>query len=276
MTALNSKKIDLENIPVASISTFLERVDEGNSSETIKCGINTVNGPATAYIKLTDKPRKITAELVAAQVGRAMGLKIPRPYLVIVDTDDIPDRMKSEFKGRGLVYGYGSAEAEGMSFARLLKSDKEILKRVVGIWKDGYKDAAIFDEWIANTDRNLGNIVYSPEGDSCWLIDHDHALLGPESILWPLNPDASVNNELINALGGHFNDDEKQAIYLKANKLMTTTSLIELSQLDKDEHLAKIGEPLDSNAIAEFLEKRINNTAALICHKMGMPQLFNQ
>ena len=154
--------------------TFLGRETEGRDSETYKAQIlDDQDRTLTAYVKLTLDPRKIIAELAASQVGRALLLNIPKPYLVLVNTDDIPPEFKSSFAGKGYMLCFASKQVSdrGYSLERALSSEQPLANLAISKLFD-MNSTVVFDELIANTDRNLGNLIYSPEKKGVWMIDH--------------------------------------------------------------------------------------------------------
>jgi len=275
LTKKQSKPNSIGSIPYVHLSSFIAPAVEGKSAETFKCTLLTEPAALTAYVKLTRDPRQLIADLASAQVGRAIGLKIPQPFLVFVDTDLIPDNISCSYKNTGAMLAFGSAEAvEGMSFARLLKTDNKTAENLFKSWGDGFSSTSIFDEWIANPDRNFGNILFCPATNENWLIDHDQALTGVYWPLWGLdNPTISVTNTLLDAAQTNMDDDDKLTLRKKTQQLMLKCSAIDFNEFDRDKHFCKIDKTIDDIEIREFLEKRIYATVSLICNRIGLTEL---
>ncbi len=107
-------------------------------------------------------------------IGRAIGLPVPEPLIVRIRRGDLPssrliDREADE------TLAFASASVGGDSCAQLLREDSEHALRLVMTWRHLLPTTA-FDEWMANPDRNLGNIVFAAQ--NLWLIDHAQALGG--------------------------------------------------------------------------------------------------
>lgn len=101
--------------------------------------------------------RKRIAECFSAQIGRAMGLPIPRP-MVLRDAQG------------GLWFG-----AQQLNHPDLRRyTHPGQWAEQLSAWKP-LPDACAFDGWIANEDRNLGNLLSDGRG-KFWLIDHERAL----------------------------------------------------------------------------------------------------
>jgi ribosomal protein S28E/S33 len=111
----NSTPKSLEPIELAEVTTLLGRIGEGNDGETYKAELLDGQGrTVTGYVKLTLDPRKIIAELVTAQVARALGLRVPKPFLVLLDTQDLRPEFNSAFAASGqaqLQLGTGFTQA---------------------------------------------------------------------------------------------------------------------------------------------------------------------
>ena len=52
-----------------------------------------------------------------------------------------------------------------------------------------------FDTWIANVDRNIGNVLWGAK-DKIWFIDHGRCLTGPDWAIDDLIADGSFANKL--------------------------------------------------------------------------------
>ncbi len=125
-------------------------------------------------------------EAFCAILGRGLGIPIPKPFLVLADDttlDVIPPGQHALM--------FGSEDAAYPSFRRYADCSQAYEKL------QNFKaslDVGVFDEWIANHDRNVGNILYDG-GDDFLFIDHGLAL--PEGL--PANQPA-IDNNILRAL----------------------------------------------------------------------------
>ncbi|MFT0140747.1 HipA family kinase [Alcanivoracaceae bacterium MT1] len=272
MKNANQKKI--EPIAVADVVTLLGRVDEGRDGETYKADL-LIRGGVThsGYVKLTEDPRQIIAELAAAQVGRALDLHIPCPYVAILDTADLRPEFKSRFVGRGRMVCFASRQA-GKRHYTLERAPLN------GEWKHSLNSqfdmpgTISFDEFIANDDRHLGNIVYAPDRREFWLIDHGRALTGTYWNHWGLeDPEISVRNLLADESADKWDEAQRRNIIKSAESLVLRCSEIAMTDLDMDGHFAKIDPSTDRQEIINFLQGRLNHTVRLLCNRLGLGQL---
>lgn len=98
--------------------------------------------------------REIAVEIVCAALGRAAGLPVPEPILLIDGDRD---------------WHYGSCDLGHPNLAQYVSpTDSSVLDELEK-WPE-LLHAACFDELIANPDRNDGNLLY--DGAGFFLIDH--------------------------------------------------------------------------------------------------------
>jgi hypothetical protein len=264
----------LSAIGLGTLSPGAQLINHQNVEETWKGEIYTYAGSTIAYVKML-RPNQVISEVVCALLGLAVGLKIPKPYLVRVDSNNLPDSKKWE-RGEITRICFGSEDAKHPSFRRLVnpqnpQSLAEFM-RVLLSWK-GYRPTALFDEWIANCDRNSGNLLY--DGDEIWLIDHAHALTGPNWTRETLKPDAVVGNRFLQ-------DEFVQSLPLdEKNKWATAATQVSLQyQALAFDTLVERGMLEDCattdqiNAVLNFVTTRATNFVALACNRLGIPALL--
>ena len=265
----------IQPVPEAEVITFLGRETEGRDSETYKAQIlDDEDRTITAYVKLTLDPRKIIAELAASQVGRALELNIPKPYLVLVNTDEIPPALESSFAGRGFMLCFASKQVSdrGYSLERSFSSGSHLTNLSISKLFDMNATVA-FDELVANTDRNLGNLIYSPEKKGVWMIDHGRALTGEYWDLWDLIPDQYVSNTLADRNSHTWDEGRRRAVLSEAQKMVVACAELSLDDLDKEGHYSRIDTGTDRAQIAAFLKERIQHTVPLLCKRLQIEQL---
>lgn len=272
---MKTPKKTIQPVPEAEVVTFLGRETEGRDSETYKAQIlDDQDRTITAYVKLTLDPRKIIAELAASQVGRALELNIPRPYLVLVNTDDIPIEFNSSFVGRGYMLCFASKQVSdrGYSLERAFRSEPPQANMVISKLFDMNSTVA-FDELVANTDRNLGNLIYSPEKKGVWMIDHGRALTGEYWDIWDLVPDQYVTNSIADKNSHSWDEARRRAVLAEAQKMVVACAELSLDDLDKEGHYSRIDTGTDRLEIAAFLKERIQHTVPLLCKRLQIEQL---
>ncbi|ATX62725.1 hypothetical protein [Yersinia hibernica] len=102
----------MEHIEVATLLPGSKKFNESNINQTWKGHVKTSADTVVVFAKLIP-PREICVEAYCALLGRAMGIPIPKPYLILADSsslDVIP-------KGHHSLM-FGSEDATYPSFRR--------------------------------------------------------------------------------------------------------------------------------------------------------------
>jgi len=263
----------IEPIPTSRVSAFFGKADEG-CCETWRAAL--VGSPYHAWVKFDDDPRRIIAELVCSQVGRALGLPIPRPHLVCLQPEDIPK--ESTWHGIDAPRWCFASQHAGKrpkSFARHLRSEDPVFKRALSSWT-GFYAAMVFDEWIANDDRNPGNLLFDPVDQSFWMIDHGNGLTGAYWPIWGLkDADIVMGNVLADELVAAATPKVTEAMRIEhtANAQMRDAANILWSEVGTEEYISKLAQGVKPEEVRGFLTDRIQHTARLLMARLGYPQL---
>lgn len=157
-------------------------------------------GSVEAFVKVLDA-REVLVECVCALLARARGLNVPEPLLVFVPGAFVSDKIDK--------VGFGSvAVAHGSLRPWMTRVGNVAVLRRLRTWA-GLVPAACFDEWIANPDRHVGNILFDGK-DEFWLIDHGLALAANVRV------DQAVANKLFAIAVEGLGEGEKLLLRSKA------------------------------------------------------------
>jgi HipA-like kinase len=205
-----------------------------------------------AYVK--DLPIvQLANELVAAVVGIASGLPIPRPFLVLVETGQLPSTHGPLLADETARLAFAS---QSSPFEQVGQMDRAITLAAVKKWPY-LADAICFDELIANGDRHSGNVLFQAP-DRFLIIDHSHAFTGPNWEPDKLLPEREVRNQLVTSWPGvgNLTNDERQAIAGNVPKIAARCRRLSVNQAVMASFVAHI---LDSDrqlALVDFLKAR--------------------
>ena len=85
-----------------------------------------------------------------------------------------------------------------------------------------YPEAAVFDEWLANLDRNYSNMLF--RANVIWLIDHADALGGTAGALYPLTEIARMPfaNQLLDDIKNDFTDKQRHSFMAIAKEVFNS------------------------------------------------------
>jgi len=232
--------------------------NDHNVNPTVKAHVKTHDEVVVAYVKLVSA-RKLYIECVCALLGRHLGLPIPKPMIVRVSSEDFPDIPAGQY---GLAFG--SQDAGYPSFRRYVNNHeayeklKEFTKTI---------DVGLFDEWVANWDRNVGNILYDG-GKRFFFIDHENAIdpkLGHE--------DPAEKNQLVDCIYAVKSEFEKY----KLNRVIQTEVIpqyvdLPMAVISDKTHAGSYLEEADILSVINFLEMRVNSLGRLFSKRLKLAQ----
>lgn len=154
----------MQSIGLATLYTSPRPITgfDGNTSELWLGDAVSQSGDVRLYIKKVT-PYEMVAECVCAVIGSAVDMPVLPTYIV-----KDPDNLLQS----GLLLG--SVDADIPSFKRTVNQQgNHIAIAALQSWQSIF-EAAIFDELIVNSDRNIGNFLW--DGHEAWhLIDHGRA-----------------------------------------------------------------------------------------------------
>ncbi|MGM9482910.1 HipA family kinase [Roseateles sp. NT4] len=223
------------------------------------------------YIRI-GAARHIVAELVCSVIGRAIGLPVPEPLIVRIRKGDLPSSRLLDQQAEETL-AFASASVGGDSCAQLLREDSEHALRLVMTWRHLLPTTA-FDEWMANPDRNLGNIVFAAQ--NLWLIDHAQALGGKAADVSSLKSlqQKAFPNVLAQLIEVGFPLATRAGHLKQVQRWLNDSTLA----LDLEDALAATGvrrwhTKRERTQLLEFVRNRLLITHSLLCSRLGHPQL---
>lgn len=217
-------------------------------------------GQQLVYVKLLT-PAKLMVECIAAMIGRAHDLPIPRPFLLMADGQYLPgcDIPNTQY------WAYGAEASEFPSLARLTRVREEICRRLRG-WKRA-SEAAAFDSWIGNEDRTEKNLLWADDASQVQLIDHDDAL--PD---W-LSPEQETANKLMDLLCDERSEHERHQQRRQALRAVTPYPKTDWQgALDAAAWADRFSRAQEVERLLNFLAVRIEHLPQIIAAAAGTRQ----
>lgn len=216
--------------------------------------------------------KHIVAELVCSVIGRSIGLPVPEPLIVRICRGDLPASRLVD-READLTLAFASASVGGESCAQLLREDSDHALHLVMTWRHLLPTTA-FDEWMANPDRNLGNIVFAAH--NLWLIDHAQALGGKAADLSNLRSlqQEAFPNILAQLIEAGF-PPATRADHLKRVQrwLNDNTLALDLEQAIAAAGVRRWHTKRERTQLLDFVRNRLLITHSLLCNRLGHPQL---
>lgn len=258
----------MENQSNIVLGTLLPGAEllEGNSKNPVwKAPVKTTDLKTEfVYLKLLDS-RRLFAEAICAIIGRQVGLPIPEPILV-----KIPKHLMIELTGeedKDDCIGFGSKDADYPSLNRVLNvEDNELIWGKLRAHTKSL-EAAIFDEWIANSDRHWGNLLYDG-GDEFIFIDHDLALSESVKI-----DQAITQNLLFDFISEGTDEVSKARIVRKVrDEMCDNYSKVDIQKCVEICYGSTLFKKEVIDAIVLFLTERIRHLTLIIKNKLNPEQ----
>lgn len=233
--------------------------DETRENPIWKASIKTHDrGTIVAYVKITDH-RKIFIECVCAIVGRRLGIPIPPPCLVNIPFQDYSDIVDAD------TLGFGSEDVELQSIRKPLNDNEEfVLNKLKQYPKT--RDCAAFDEWIANADRNVGNILFGGNDDFIFI---DHELAVPEN----MNVNKVLDNILGNLIAKDITEFEKRQIFKHLNdNIITDCNNLPFPAISSNAYASQYLAPEIISSAIKFLEERSRVVSKMMHDRLKIGQ----
>lgn len=209
-----------------------------------------------AYVKLLP-PKQMYAEMFSAALGRHFGLPVPYTSVVAARGADVGI-------GASIVPCLASVDTGARPISRVVRLDD--VNDLLNKWAHR-RTAIVFDELIANSDRNLRNLLLGSDG-KLWLIDHEEALGDPLSV-----PHRTICNHLLERLLADVQKFER----LRSGQLLAEQAEA-FGECDFQAHALKSlpgncqVDPRHVNEVVEFLQARIHHMPGLIAKSVDPNQ----
>ena len=183
------------------LSVVYSRQTSGQMAQTYACGIQWNDGKETkAFIKRFENQKALALvnEVTGYILAKSCGLPVPS-YAGLINT--VPQQFDDESATFGN-WAFVVSSLEGStpgSFYDIndIQTCRTLMDLVAG-W-DRLSDAIAFDDWVANEDRHLGNIMVAGK-NRIYLFDHSNL---PITLNWQANqldPSYIAENVLANNL----------------------------------------------------------------------------
>ncbi len=255
------------NIVLGTLLPGAELLEDNSKNPVWKAPIKTTDLKTQfVYLKLLE-PRRLFAEAICAIIGRQIGLPIPEPILVKVPAHLMVDLIGEESIDSSFFIGFGSKDADYPSLNRVLSvEDNELIWDKLRAHTKSL-EAAIFDEWVANSDRHWGNLLYDG-GDEFIFIDHDLALPEKAKSDQPI-----TKNLLFNFISDEVDELSKARIVKKVREeLCINYSKVDIRKCVEICYGPSLLDQDIIDSIVTFLIERINFLNEIIRKKLNPEQ----
>lgn len=236
----------IEVLPQSSYKSVLSKADEGLVAFTYLCLLDWPDGQKRqCFVKIFHLHEGIGVfnEILGYLLTKFEGLPVASKAGILI----LPEQLKKEIGKPVASVAFVTSRIEGKTPSSFYKIKDMLnfkaLYDVLGSWEKLHQTIA-FDEWVANQDRNLGNVVISNK--SVTLIDHSNmpvslnwtsamldTTLSPRNVLGEVfraNPSLPQKMEILKGASGQRKAYEgaKEEIGYWADNLLTATQKSEV------------------------------------------------
>lgn len=276
MNLVSQGEVKLKNelIQVLSeiqLEAILAKPSEGLIADTHICNINWNDGKTTrAYVKRfkSNEQLGLLNEITGYILARHSQLPVPlRAGLIKINPLAFKD--SSLFGEWAFVISEVSGVTPGSYYSNGALTECKSLMDLVASWSK-VCDTIAFDDWIANEDRNLGNLVVAGR-DNIFLIDHSNI---PFVLNWTaqmLDPQRESKNALASNLWALQSTPlPVKAKISSASKNHETSYSLAINDLKYWWGILLKSDQQRVHALNDFLEKRAKNSQTRISNNFGL------
>ncbi|MGQ6511949.1 hypothetical protein ACUND0_04220 [Serratia sp. IR-2025] len=187
----------IEVLSQASFKTILGRPGEGQMALTLLCLIDWPDGvQRQSYVKIFAKNEGIGVfnEVLGYLLTKSHDLPVSPKAGIIILPEGIINSIGQDVSPIAFVTSKVSGNSPSSYYNISDMLNFESLKNILDGWDKLHKTIA-FDEWVANQDRNLGNLIID-SNSHVTLIDHSNM---PVDLVWSPD-DLSIDLHPINKL----------------------------------------------------------------------------
>lgn len=250
----------MKQIKIAELLPGFEEVDDQNINPVYKGHIQPEqnDAPLLAYFKIIP-PREVFVESVCSLLCTHIGLPTPEPYLLIMSEEVCP------INGKHTIPAFATVDAQSPSFRQYLRQsliNEQVMIAILKKWPE-LISAATFDEFIGNTDRNVGNILFN--GKSFFLIDHGDAIKETHRHDMPNRP-----NRLFGLLVKDTDEVTKARHKKTANNKLQSYGKIPFDILSAKTLATDYMDDSSIINVVDFLRNRIDYMTDFIAYQLGI------
>lgn len=241
--------------------------------ETCRVIVEAISGKHKAFVKCLSG-RELVNELVVATLGRSFGFPIPEPFLIRARVDDFPNSATTQgLDASEGIYVFGSKDTGYPSFSRFFDDDEEAIEEVLRARKfRQWAETIIFDDWVANIDRHLDNLLLISETEVLW-IDHAWSFTGKSWTAADFEPDVEYKNKLFDRMIAKIQLDDRVRLRHRAFELAQYFEALPVNQVLPCSMVVPFLDDNDSNALLDFIVARMVFLEEIMARRIGIPKL---
>lgn len=190
----------IEVLPSQNLKAIFSKTEEGDMAETFACTIEWSDGKLKrSYIKRFLKVNNLSLvnEITGYLIAKAADLPIPTHAGIIEAPNHIFGDSSDQYEDYCFIVSSVPGDNPGSLYKMGMIKDCNTLMSMVASWSK-LSDTIAFDDWVANQDRHLGNILVEGK-NKVHLIDHGNL---PVKLHWTCS-DLNASLQSVNVLANN-------------------------------------------------------------------------
>jgi hypothetical protein len=247
------------------------KFNEQNVNDTFRGQILTDESSVESTIIKDLTPKELSNELIAAAFATLLGLPIPLAYLAVVPPGVLNvQKGPTTQDGQQLVFASVAANAQSLRFrlqSSLSAAQLQLLSDLTEWSQLG--DLYAFDAWVANVDRNVGNLLYAGK-DKVWIIDHGHCFSGPNWAPAHLDPKKTYRHRLKEWLTSRIPTAKRADVAQAASSFCKQIGKMSVSATISSSGAIPISVASDIQSLDDFLNNRVPELPGHTADALGL------
>jgi hypothetical protein len=262
----------IELLPQQNLKNISSKQTLGVMAETFACQIEWSDGTIIkSYIKRFkhENIQALANEVTGYIIAKGSNLPIPKYAGIITAPSKFFNDNSQDYAETCYVVSEAPGDNPGSFYEMGMMNECKALMDIIAGWPK-ISEAIAFDDWVANEDRNLGNILVVDK-NNVYLIDHGNL---PVKLNWLVN-DLIVDFDCDNALAHNLWQLKCAPLPVKARIAASANDQGKIYQNVKSELIYWWGiffshDPSIINALEHFFESRANLGSTRVAKNFNM------
>jgi hypothetical protein len=260
-------------IGLAKVLLGAKPFKDGNVNETYRGQVLLEDGSTRLAILKDLDNKQLANELLASVLAKSIGLPTPDVYLAEADTSALALSKGPKTSGGRVCLASIDAKAPNLRYVVNKANDaaKEKICSDLLAWA-GFGSLIAFDTWVANVDRNAGNLLIGGAG-VYWLIDHGHCLTGTAWGASHLKADGSYRNKMATFAKPKLSQTDRETKGLEINRSAADMHSVNVGLCRTNSRIGDFLNDIDAEAAEKFVNDRRAFVSKQSREAIGLPSL---
>lgn len=225
-----------------------------------------------AIIKDVDE-RQLLNELFVGSLALSLDLPVPTPYLAFAPTAKLELHKGPKVDDGRLCFASADVKHPNVSF-QMEEANQEAQAKLMEDLKNwqGISSVVAFDTWVANVDRNGGNLLVAGKAEF-WLIDHGHCLTGCDWAPRDFVADKIYLNKIADWLKGQLDEKERESKSCELDAIVADILSVRVEACRTESKIESFLSESERDAAEGFLVDRRSHVSKCAKKSIGVSSL---